>query len=289
VVVSLLWARAAQARRPDVHFEWRRPTASLCPTREALQADVEEALGRRVFTSRAAARVMVRGEVVEGASGVSVELDATDARGRPLGRRSLNAAAGECPTLRGAIGLVLTLFVEYEPPSSLEVVLGVGADLSLAGAPMPRTALSAGPALYLALGRIARLHASVHYWPPVSIRTARGVGASLQALSLELRGCARSSVGLGLCAGVENGALVSSPRRLAGPARQARLLAHGLLEAGWELDLYGAVRVDFGLGALLSLSRPRFAYLRADGERMAVYQPPLWGILFRATVIIPGG
>jgi len=247
-------------------------------------------MGRRVFTSPAKAPVMLRGAVQDGPNGVSVRVEATDARGKTLGSRELSAAAGECAQLRDAIGLVLTLFVEYEGASKAErdTRLGFGAELSLAEAPLPRMAVSLGPVLWLALGPVVQLHASAAYWPAVSIRTARAVGATLEAFSLRLRGCARIWAGLGLCGGIESGAVVSEPLQLRGPQRQVRLLAQGLLEASWELTLADVLRVDVAGGALLSLRRPAFSYLRADGERMAVYRPQLAGMILRVTVIIAG-
>ena len=245
---------------------------------------------RRVFTSEGRARVILRGAVEDGPNGVSVRIAASDARGKTLGSRELSAATGECAQLRDAIALVLTLFVEYEGASADagDTRLGFGAELSLADAPLPRMAASVGPALWLAFGPVVQLHVSASYWPAVSIRTARGVGATLEAFSLKLRGCARLWAGLGLCSGIESGAIVSEPLQLRGPERQVRLLAQGLLEASWELALADVLRVDVASGALLSLHRPAFSYTRADGERMAVHRPQLAGMILRVTVIITG-
>lgn len=280
---------SARARAPDVHLDWQRPPGSLCPSRAVLEADVEALMERAVFTSRSEARVLVRGVVDDGPDGVRVRIEATSSRGEPLGTRELKAAAGQCETLRDTIALVLTLFVEYEGPSNDEtdIALGIGAEASVAQVPMPRMALALGPALSVDIGRVLQVQVSAAYWPPVSIRTARGVGATLEALSLELRGCARAWAGLGLCTGVEGGALMAVPLRLTGPERQTRLLAHALLEARWELALAEIVRLDLAAGALVSLSRPAFSYLKADGREMAVYRPDPVGINFRLAIIIP--
>lgn len=285
----LLCAASAQARPAGVHFAWERPPGSSCPPRSVLQSDVEALMGRRVFTSRARARVILRGVVKDGPDGVSIHIEAVDNRGEPLGMRELDAAAGECAELRETIGLVLTLFVEYEETAIDEddSVFGIGAQVSLAQAPLPRIALSAGPAVYLALGSVVRLHASAAYWLPVSIETSRGVGAKLEAFSLELAACAHVWNGLGLCTGIESGALIASPLRLRGPERQVRALAHGILEASWELELGELAIVDVAAGALLSLSRPAFSYQTADGEHRAVYRPQATGMIFRIAVIIP--
>lgn len=81
---------------------------------------------------------------------------------------------------------------------------------------------------------------------------------------------------------------MAEPRELEGPERQVRLLAHAILDAGWEVELGSVARADLAVGALLSLSRPAFSYLRADGELMAVYRPQLAGVIFRLTLIIVG-
>lgn len=272
-----------------MHLIWERPVGSSCPSRAVLESDVEVLMERRVFTSRAEARVSLRGVVDEGADGVRIRIEATDDRDATLGMRELTAPAGQCAVLREAIGLVLTLFVEHEEAVRArdDTALGIGAEVSLAQAPLPRIALSAGPALFLSLGSAVRLHASAAYWTPVAIETARGVGARLEALSLELLACARLWRGLGLCTGLESGALIATPLRLRGPERQVRLLAHGILQASWELELGEAAVVDFAAGALLSLSRPAFSYLNAEAERRAVYRPELVGMIFRLSVIIP--
>lgn len=285
----LLGAASAHARDADVHLVWQRPTGSLCPSRAVLIADVEALMERDVFTSEAEARVHVRGVVEDGAGGVRVHIEATDARGTPLGMRELTAPAGECAAIRDAIALVLTLFIEYEAPSheETEAVLGFGAEVSLAQAPMPRIAWSAGPVVSLAIGRLLQLYLGAAYWPVVAIHTRRGTGAELEALSLELRACARAWAGLGLCAGVEGGALMAEPLELTGPEQQTRLLAHAALEASWQLELASMLSVDFAAGGLLSLSRPSLSYRRADGSEMAVHRPEPAGVNFRLTIIIP--
>ena len=286
----MLASASAQARPADVHLIWQRPVASQCPTRGVLQADVEALMGRPVFTSQAErARVTVRGVIEEGADGVRVRLQAVGERGQTLGTRELTATDGGCAQLRDAIALVLTLFVEYQPDSASELPtsVGLGARIAFAQAPMPRFATAVGPTVFLQIGSALQLFASAAYWPPVSIQTQRGVGAKLQALSLELRACARLWAGLGLCAGAENGALLVSPLRLRGPAQQTRLLSHGVLAGSWELALEDTGRLELAVAALLSFSRPQLSYLRTDGQQMQVHRPALLGAILQFTVIIP--
>lgn len=285
----LLCAAGARAAAPAVHFSWQRPVGSMCPTREVLEADIEALMDRDVFVARGEAQVIVRGEARETSDGAVVTIEAVSDRGEVIGTRELTAPAGECATLRSAIALVLTMFIEHEAATREDgdVALGIGGELSLAQAPLPRTAFALGPAAVLSLGEIVQLHAVAAYWLPVAIETPRGVGATVEAASLELRGCARFWAGLGLCTGFEGGALIASPRRLNGPERQVRLLAHALLEGAFELDLGGAARIDAAVGALLSLSRPELSYLTGQGVRRAVYRPEQLGMNFRLSIIIP--
>jgi hypothetical protein len=296
--VSLIWIPATVAQAPGVQLIWERPPASHCPSRAVLEADVEAEMGRHVFGSAEDARVIVRGDIQDLSTGVRVRLEARNLDGTLRGTRELSAAPGQCASLRGAIVLVLTLLVEHDEPAleqsadSSDVHFGIGASVNLQSVPLPRVTVSGGLASTLELGRVLRFHADAAYWLPVAIQTPRGVGATLHAFSLALRACARfwgerHSFGLSLCAGAEGGPLIATPRGLEGPARQVRLLAHGLLELRWEAYL-GAGVLHVAAGPLLSFSRPSFSYVRADGATMPVYRPQLGGIIFQIAFIILG-
>jgi hypothetical protein len=286
--VALFLTASGRAQAPEVFLSWQRPVGSQCPTREALEADVEALMDRKVFVARDQAQVILRGAAHDEPGAAHVTIEALSKRGEVIGTRELTALAGECASLRSAIALVLTMFIEHEMNTrrDSDTSLGVGAELSLAQAPLPRLALSIGPALAIGIGPIIQLHTSASYWLPVAIETPRGVGATVEAASLELRGCAGIWAGLGVCTGLEGGALIASPRRLNGPAQHIRLLAHATLEGVYELDL-GAFRIAAAVGAQLSLSRPELFYLTAEGDRRAVYRPQQLGIIFRLSIIIP--
>jgi hypothetical protein len=298
ISASLIWASAARAQAPNVQLIWERPPGSFCPSRAVLEADVEAVMGRRVFGSAEDARVIVHGEVRDLSSGVRVRLEARTRDGTLLGTRELSAEAGQCASLRGAIGLVLTLLVDHED-AWLEqsdhdgVRFAVGAVVSLQSIPLPRATVSAGPTLAVELGRAMRLQADFAYWVPVTIQTVRGVGAKLEAFTLALRACGRfwgerTSFGLSICVGAEGGPLIATPRNLEGPERQVRMLAHGLLELRWEARLAADAALELAVGPLLSFSRPSFSYVRADGATMPVYRPQLGGIIFQVAFIILG-
>jgi hypothetical protein len=296
---SSVWISIAGAQTPGVHLTWERPVGSLCPSRDALEADVEQVMGRRIFSSAAAARVVVHGVVEDGSAGARVRIEARSVNGALLGTRELSAPPGRCASLRGAIGLVLTLFVERDDGldeqsgDRIGARFGFGASVTAASTPLPRMTIAAGPSLSLELGSVLRFQADGEYWLPVRIETQRGVGARIGAFSFALRACARlwgksSGFGLGLCAGADLGALVVSPLQLAGPERQTRLLAHGMLDLRWEAPLATFGMLTFSAGPLLSFSRPWISYVRSDGRRMPVYRPHLGGIIFQITFIILG-
>src|SRR5689334_22644462 len=208
-----LCSASALAQAPGVRFEWQRPLGSLCPTRAVLQADVEAGMGRRVFADGGDVRAVLHGAIADDLDGVHVHIEAVGVNGEALGTRDLRAPAGQCASLRDAIVLVLTLFVESadEVEAESEDVLGFGVAGQLASTPLPRFAFAVGPALLFEHDRSLQLRVNAAYWPAVEIATARGVGATLQAVSLALRVCARVVAGLGLCAGVESGALIATP------------------------------------------------------------------------------
>jgi hypothetical protein len=291
---SLLWISTAAAEPTEVHLVWQRPVGSLCPTAATLEADVEQALGRHVFSSSSEAAVVVRGVAEDLASEARARIEARTADGVLLGTRELVAPAGQCASLRGAIALVLTLFVERDEASDdglADVRVGLGAALAVLSTPLPRATLAGGPSLSLELGRALRIRADASYWLPVSIQTSRGVGARMEAVSVALRGCVRvwgepKGWALSACPGVELGALIATPQRLAGPTRQARLLAHGFLELRAEAPLGTAAALEVAAGPLLSLSRPQFSYVRRDDATMDVYRPQLGGAFLQVSLII---
>ncbi|MDB4975138.1 MAG: hypothetical protein JWN48_3479 [Myxococcaceae bacterium] len=296
--VGLASSALALADTPRVHLALEHPVGSMCPSARVLETDVEALAQRQLFVSREAADVLVRGRIEEGASGVRVQLEARSADGALLGTRELSAPAGECASLRRSLGLVLTMLVDGDVHR--ETPLGgergpswaLGAGLGLMSAALPAVT----PGLDLQLGLSARerlqLRARASYWLPVSIETERGVGARLQAVSFGLAACPRLSqaarvVHVGLCAGTQLGALVSTPRRLDGPARQARLLAQLTLELKLSMRVGRRSAIEGSVGPLLALHRPRFFYDRGP-DRAAVFRPALFGALVRVAVIIDG-
>lgn len=294
---SLVFVSIASAEEPRVHLLWERPVGSLCPSRAALEADVEEIMDRRIFTPRADAPLIVSGVIDENATQAHVRIEARGENGVLLGTRDLNADAGRCASLRSSIVLVLTLFVEMDAGGEWSeggprTRLGIGLNAKVASVPMPRAAASGGPTFSLDIGDVWRIRADGAYWLPVSIETRSGVGTKLEAFSLALRACARlwneNPFGVRVCAGAEMGALIARPLMISGPKRQTRLLASGLADVGWEIRMGDVALLDFAVGPLLSLTRPAFSYDRDSRTPMPVYRPKLGGILFQLTFIILG-
>jgi hypothetical protein len=288
---------AALAAPAWVHLEWQRPLGSSCPSQASLEQDVEQALGRPVFTSAQTARLQVRATIEDRSSGVVVRLQAQRMDGQLLGMRELRAQPGECAALRADIGLVLTLLVERdglvtEPstPSALRLDPGLWTGFLLNT--LPRGTFGVGPALSLELGAYAQLRADAAYWLPVAVQTAHGIRAELQAASLALRVCPRiagsgeSLFSLRLCGGVQLGALFASQTQPQGPATQVRLLVQGLLELRSGLRLGRTARLELALGPLISLNRTSLVSVRSDGSRVLLYRAPTVGMILSLGLII---
>jgi hypothetical protein len=299
LAASSLWASITIAQSQAVHLVWERPVGSLCPARAALEADVEQIMGRRVFTSEADARVIVRGTIEEGALGARVRIEARTAGGELFGTRELTAEPGQCSSLRDAIVLVLAIFIDRDDEQHVDDLdhrgprFGFGVSGSVVSVPLPTTTVSAGPSLSLEVGSLLRFRADAAYYWPVTIKTRAGVGAKLHAFSVALRACFGlwgdpSVFVLRLCVGTELGAIVSTPLELYGPERQTRLLAHGTLDFRWEKQLGTFGLLDAAVGPLYAFSRPSFSYIRSDRLRMEVYRPDSLGMIFQITVIILG-
>jgi hypothetical protein len=296
---SSLWASIAFAQSEAVHLVWERPVGSLCPSRAAIESDVEALIGRKVFTDEPGARVTLRGAIQDGASEARVRLEARTASGAVTGMRELSAEPGRCASLRDSIALVLTMFLDREDEMQVEALgegrlrFGIGASGSVVSTPMPRSTFTAGPSLSLEVGSRLRFRADAAYYWPVAIQTRGGVGTKLQAFSVALRACLGlwgdpRMFGLRVCFGTEVGALIASPIGLEGPAKQTRLLAQGSLDFRWEKQLGSFAMFDAAVGPLVSFSRPEFSYIRNDNAQMDVYRPALLGIIFQITFIILG-
>ena len=298
LLIGVCWTSVGQAEGPTAHLIWERPVGSLCPTRAALQADVEQTMGRRVFRDDHSAHVTVRGVIEDSLDGAHVQIEARAADGTHLGTRQFSAPAGHCDELRGAIALVLTLFLERGDEAGPmlqeegETHIGFGASAAVLSTPLPRATVAGGPSLSLEFGQHLRVRADGAIWFPVVVQTARGTGATLNALSLALRLCVRpwasTPIRLLICAGGEGGALIATPLQLVGPERQTRLLAHGLLDMRLEARLGTFALLDLAAGPLVTLSRPAFSYKLSDGGLMPVYQPTRFGFVVQMSFVIVG-
>jgi hypothetical protein len=288
VWVSLAQPLAALAEPSGVHLEWWRPPGSTCPTGPVIERDVEQALGRRIFTSARTAELHVHASVEDRASGVRVRLEARSPRGRLLGTRELRAPPGECAGLRSDIDLVLMLLVEgtdHAAPESARLRLGVGLWAGLIVHALPRATGALGPLLTLDLGAYAQLRVDAAYWLPVAVQTSRGIRADMQAASLALRVCPsiagseHSVLLLRLCSGVQLGALIASQTRPEGPAPQLRVLSEVLLELRAGLRVGSLGTLELAAGPTLALSRPSIVAVHSDASRVLLFRPPTFGMI----------
>jgi hypothetical protein len=296
--ITALWLlplSAALAAPARVHLAWQRPPGSTCPPQAVLEQDVEQALGRPIFTSAQAAQLQILGSVDDAASGVVVRLRAQRIDGKLLGMRELRAQPGQCAALRTDISLVLTLLVENnrvvtsEPPAP-EFKLGLWAGLLVNT--LPRATFGGGPAFALDIVGDVQLRADAAYWLPVAVQTAGGIRAQLQAASLALRVCPHIAgaddgvFGLRLCGGGQLDVLFASQTQPAGFGSQVRVIAQGLAELRGALRLGRTARLELALGPLLALSRLSLYAVGSDGSRVLLYRPPILGMILSLGFII---
>jgi len=293
LTTAALWLcshAVASADGDSVYLDWQSPRAHGCPPRRVVERDVEQALGRRVFTPRRDAPLTVRGLAQARDGGIVLRLDARSAEGQLLGTRELRA--DDCVSLRNSIGLVLTLLVEHreqlaDPLPELQPGLWVGA-LSMV---LPRAVFGVGPSVALRLNDFPELRVDAAYWLPVELHTDGGKRAVLQGVSLAPRLCPRiagdeqSLFGLRLCAGAQLGIWLLSQTRPDVSGSQARLLAHA------QVELRGALRLrpltlELSLGPLILLNRTSLYAVQDDGARVLLYRMPAFGVFLAFGLII---
>lgn len=276
---------AAHATPPGVSFEWQKPTVGSCPRASVLQRDVEQALGRPVFTSRSAARLHILGISAQRATGTWVRLEARNMAGRLLGRRELQARASDCGALRNDLSLVLTLLLDHErEATSPAPQLAVGLWTGYLANTFPSGLFGVGPALSLGLGSSVQLRADAAYWLPTALQTEAGIHARLQAVTVGLRLCPRI-VGaerwtLHACAGAQAGVLIALQTQPEGLGTQLRLLAHGRLELMAALRVGDSARIELTAGPIVSLQRTNVVVTLRDDSQVSLYRAPLFGLSF---------
>jgi hypothetical protein len=292
--VLLGWASPVQAEPVGVHLVWERPAGSTCPPGVVLEHDVEEALGRRVFTSADKADVIVRGAIEKLAGGLHVWIEARSAAGSLLGKRELSARADECESLRSVVAVVLTLLVDRDDVDvDSPVTLDVGAAVGVLTHAFPRPAFGVGPLLAINFAHRLSLSTAVSYWLPVAVETARGTRAKLEAVGLALGVCPRlwneaRSWHVRLCAGAQLGALIASQQRPERLGTQTRLLAQGSLELQGGLNLGSTLGLELAVGPVLALNRTQFLAVNADEPRVVLYRQPAIGLKIQLALIIRG-
>lgn len=302
LLLSLFWllpATRTHAQDMRVQLTWQRPSASMCPSGEALEQDLATLLGRPVFTHDGDADVIIQGQIDEANDGARVHIEARSRTGALLGTRDLFSTTGGCAGLRKAIDLVLLTWIETTPTASDAAAPGqvssqraaarVGPSIALLTGTLPRATLGVGGALAKPLRARLFLRADAHYWLPVRVETSGRAGARFQALSLSLRLCpvlAGDALRLSLCAGAQIGALLGSPHGLRDNGARMRLLSQGLLELRAAQTWRGVGMLELGLGAFGSFTRPRFSYTDADDARRTLHKPAAMGAILSLALII---
>ena len=279
-----------RADSEQVYLDWQPPRSAGCPPRAVVEADVEQALGRRVFTTDRNAPLTVRGVVEQGETEISVRLDARSAQGKLLGTRELHAL--DCASLRNSLGLVLTLLVDREAqPPEPTPELRPGFWAGVMGGVLPRAAVGVGPNLSLRLGNALELRADAAYWLPVQVQTEAGKRALLHGVSLtprvcpRLAGSAQSLLDLRLCAGAQLGVWIVAQSRPDVPAPELRLLAQLLVELRSALRV-PPLTLELSVGPLIVLNRTSLYAVQDDGARVLLYRMPVLGLFVGLGLII---
>ncbi|MFT3924192.1 MAG: hypothetical protein QM778_16780 [Myxococcales bacterium] len=302
-LVALVWlaltASASRAQPRQVQLEWERPVASMCPSGETVQQDVEALLDERVFTDGPSAGGVMRGVVTEDEQGVNVQIEARSRSGELLGRRELAAPAGECASLRRPIALVLAVLFDQQAtaqdgmraPSAARGERWIGLTAAGSTAIMPRIAPSLGLTLGFATRSAWSVQADAGYWLPVTAQTAGGLGARFYAFGVGLSLCRRlarraETLELALCGGAQAVPLFAKPIGLGTHTRQVRVLARAAVEVALSMRIGATSAIQGSLGPILSLWRPRFFLEQADGSTLEVHRPATVGAILRLTLII---
>ena len=289
--VHALSTSTVQAEPAWANLDWDPPRSFDCPPRVVLERDVEQALGRSVFTRKRTARLKVSAQVEQADSEISVRLDARSATGKLLGTRELRGPS--CAILRDSIGLVLTLLVEYAagpPEPDVEVAPGVqtGALLSV----LPRAAFGLGPALSLRLSEQIELHTELTYWLPVELETEGGKHAVVHGVSLAprlcpwLAGTPQSLFDLRVCGGARLGVWIVAQTWPHVADLHVRLLAQALLEMRGALRLGGGTQLELAVGPVLTLQRTSLYAVQDDGTQVPLYRMPVLGVFVGLGLII---
>jgi hypothetical protein len=116
VVVALLISvvARAQAQADSPALSWLRDDgAELCISVQELASRVEQRLGKPVFVGASSATLHIEGRIARRpGGGFRVHLTASDAGGKVLGHRTLDASSADCRALDESLVLVIALAVD---------------------------------------------------------------------------------------------------------------------------------------------------------------------------------
>lgn len=286
---------AAVAEPAQVYFDWQRPLASTCPPAKVLEADVQDALDRPVFTLEKSAPLHIEGRIEEQDSGTRVQLTARRRNGEVLGTRTLQARGGSCAALRSDIVLVLILLVEQESvPSSNKSRwrLRPGMAATAAANLLPRWTAGLGASLVLSLGDVLHFRADLSYFLPLQIETAGGIRADLTSGSLAMSACPRllgsddSRWALLACAGARVLGLLVSQEQPTQPASELRFSAQALVELRAALRMGPDVTWELAAGPLFSFVRTSIYARYGAGSEVLLYRSPPVGVQLQLGLVL---
>lgn len=300
IALCALWAAPVRAELATAHLVVQRPAESFCPTHAVIEGDVNALSGRRVFVPEGEADLEVQCVIEDDREGARAQVEVRDGAGRSLGTRELRAEGDGCASLRKPLSLVLSMWLDREPPPEAPqpavaparraVPLGLGVAFAGNLGALPRITPGFGAWLDVGVHPHLDLRFAGAYWLPVHVRTSGASGARIQAFGVGAELCPSLAVGvsrvrLGLCTGAQLLGLTGTAYRLVAGVRDTVLLGQARLYP--EISLaFRRMRLAAGAGPTLAFSRPRLLIRRPDGSDRVAHVPDRFGLQLQLGLII---
>ncbi len=300
---TLSFAIAPPADAQDQEFvraqlDWHLPPGSPCPKAATIIQEVEEILGREVFTADGAHQVTVRGRTRPSGTGWAVDLELLRADGSKAGARLVRTRAANCVELERSLPVVVALMVDLprdaprlQPPKKPE-----RAEPEPEREPTPPAApwafrLGAGPiaggglvpGLGFGAAALVAFDAPKHTGVELELRGLQGrtdrFGGEASFVSGELgaAGCLRydlaTAVMVAGCAGLRGGLLHAQAEPFDREIPQTRPTLGTTLAAHASFALAPRWRLRTGLDGTVSVLRDNFTFQDETGQRRSFHEP----------------
>lgn len=273
----------------------RTEGAEACIAPKQLAESVEKVLGRSTFVSTSDAEVAVEGRVERAGPGWKAVLRVSDASGRVIGSREIEAPAETCRAMDESLAFVIAVMIDPDaerrpkppppkPPSRWQLHVAAGADIGVGMLP----SLAVGPSLRARIGsQVWAVEIAGTYFLPqeASVTTSRGLASiDLALMQAGVAFCPRivldEPFAVVACAGVDGGSLrvKGSGFTVGSDSTDAIVFARASVRGEWHPTslFFGAVE----LRGDVPFSREDYAYTEADGTSLSLFRmSPVTGIL----------